>query len=50
MNQTLRQLVVDNAWMGLTALEMTGIIIAFLAVALLLLSSIQDFADLWNAT
>lgn len=36
--------------MGLTALEMIGIVIAFLAVALLLLSRIQNFADLWNAS
>jgi|GEM_PF-3099798 len=50
MNQFIRHFIVDDAWMGLTALEMTGVGIAFLAVALLVLSGIQNFADLWNAT
>ncbi len=49
MNKNIRHYLVDDAWMGLTGLEMTGIGIAFLAVALLVLSGIQNFADLWNA-
>ena len=50
MHPLLRSFIVDDAWMGLTGLEMSGLGFAFLAVALLVLSGIQNFADLWNAS